>query len=88
MPGQPKPRPGWSVGGLHLSLVLLLSLTGLGVVMPFTTKQATNNLPARHNVEENFFSSSRRVSMRVSILDVGLLPFAFAPWRALQLRVL
>ena len=56
--------------------------------MPITTKQATNNLPARHNAEENFFSSSLRVSMRVSILVVGLLPFAFAPWRALQLRVL
>ena len=67
---------------------LVQSLTGKDVVMPITTKQATNNLPARHNVEENFFSSSRRVSMRVSILDVGLLPFAFAPWGALQLRVL
>ena len=76
------------MGGLHLSLVLLLSLTGKDVVMPITTKQATNNLPARHNVEENVFSSSRRVSMRISILVVGLLPFTFAPWRALQLRVL
>ena len=56
--------------------------------MPFTTEQATNNLPARHNVEENFLSSSLRVSMRFSVLVVGLLPFAFAPWRALQLRVL
>ena len=69
-------------------MVLLLSLTGKDVVIPITTKQATNNLPARHIVEENFFSTSRRVSVRVSILDVGLLPFAFAPWRALQLRVL
>ena len=69
-------------------MVLRLSLTGKDVVMPITTKQATNNLPARHNVEEKLFSSSRRVSMSVSILDVGLLPFAFAPWGALQLRVL
>ena len=41
-------------GWLALEPVLLLSLTGLDVVMPFTTKQATNNLPARHNTEENF----------------------------------
>ena len=72
----------------EVTLILVLSLTGKDVVMPITTKQATNNLPARHNVGEKLFSSSRRVSMRVNILDVGLLPFAFAPWRALQLRVL